>query len=271
MLPIFLKKKRGETPRYLAKPFFDKKKRAFYSLLRRAIPECRVFPDIDLSALLTSPNEDPKQRQAEIEALKGRKVAFALFDAKLKLTAVVELRGEGEVDSDAWSNADLLRSAGIVHVCWDLDMPPTAEQILCALAPPASTAAPSSPVKPPETPAPAVAASRAPAPSSAPRDRSPGGQDGARGLTLATLEGLTPNGHIRTHYPHIWERICVLRSDPKRLSEYFDSLMLQDRGGSRTGFRPDALLEIADIMGANARFVEFYAARSGWSGAFVNR
>jgi hypothetical protein len=91
-------------------------------------------------------------------------------------------------------------------------------------------------------------------------------------LSLAALERLAPAGHIKTAYPHIWERISLFCHDPAHLEKYLVSLSIQARDGKRAGLRQEAVGEIADILGANQRFVIVPpAAGTGWDSASLMR
>lgn len=74
-------------------------------------------------------------------------------------------------------------------------------------------------------------------------------------LSIAALERLAPHGHLKADYPHVWERICLFCSDPVHLHKYLVSLSIQGRGGKRDGLRPEAMIEIADILAANQGLV----------------
>src|SRR4051812_22019105 len=110
-----LLKKNNDSPLVYArkKHFFDTERKSFYGQLRRAIPKCYIFPDIDLAALILPTSADPRIRRVQEEHLKGRRVDYALFDARLDLLCVIELPPPGVDDNGPSSNRESLASAGI--------------------------------------------------------------------------------------------------------------------------------------------------------------
>jgi len=132
MLSRLLKKSTitNVIPAFTKKPFFRSEQKAFYSRLRRALPKCYVFPDVELRALMTPISTDSNQRRSEKEYLLGRKVDYAVFDARLSLICVIELKTGGMIDNSPGSNAALLKGASIKHFCWDKQKLPTSEQMM---------------------------------------------------------------------------------------------------------------------------------------------
>jgi hypothetical protein len=92
-------------------------------------------------------------------------------------------------------------------------------------------------------------------------------------LSQATIDLLTPKGHIKKAYPHIWEKICLVAVEPASLEQYLSTLSLQDRGGSRAGFPQDVIIELTCIQSANERFLITKPVRAGggWDDAFILR
>jgi hypothetical protein len=256
MLSRLLKKNTEAVPAFAAKKFFDSERRSFYGQLRRALPKCYIFPDVELGALMAPASVDPKLRRAHEDMLAGRRVDYALFDARMNLLCVIEITPPGMSSNGPSSNADYLGSAGIQRFCWEQHSLPSTNQIMRALAeflpnerldllgPPTVTAVATPPV---------------------PR---------ARSLTLVTLTALAPNGHTRLAYPHVWERMCMIASEPSQLSQYLTSLSIQDRGGKRAGFPPEVLAEIAEVQAANDLFLQAKAPpvrAAPWNEVFLNR
>lgn len=62
----------------------------FFYRLRRALPECHVFPQVAMSALV-EPMGIGKARQSAFARIMGKRVGYAVFDDEMKLLAVVEL------------------------------------------------------------------------------------------------------------------------------------------------------------------------------------
>ena len=263
MLSRLLLKKNPPTdtvPAFTKKPFFRSEQRAFYSRLRRALPKCYVFPDVELRALMTPVSTDSKQRRSEKEYLLGRKVDYAVFDARLSLICVIELKTGGGVDNSPGSNAQLLKGASIKHFCWDKQKLPTSEQMMrlfgSVVMPPAkkdeetSAAGPNSDLGGPPS---EVMISR---PSA---------------LTADALDKLAPHGHTRSAYPHVWERICMFCSEPSHLEDYLVSLSIQTRASKRAGFPLEVLEEINAVETANAEFVSKRVEKPNWNHMFADR
>ena len=269
MLSRLLNKNKDPVPAYEKKRFFASDEKAFYTRLRRALPSCYIFPDIELSALIAPASTDPKQKRAELNLLVGRKVNYAVFDARLNLLVVIDLTSQDGAGGEAASNEHYLKSAGIKRICWSEETRPSTEEILRALAPFAAAL--------PPKPAPASDMPVTQADAVGTGNAIPLGvthaSDPARGnlscLSVAAIEFITPRGHIKTGYPHVWERICLFCVEPKNLAQYLTSLTIQDRGNNRAGFPPGVILEITDIQHANDRYVENNHSHRAWNTVFV--
>ncbi len=262
MLSRLLKKNTSTdaVPVFTKKPFFRSEQKAFYGRLRRALPKCYVFPDVELRALMTPVSTDTKQRRTEKEYLIGRKVDYAVFDARLALICVIELKTGGVVDNSPGSNSQLLKGASIKHFCWDKQKLPTSEQMMrlfgsfvlpavkkdeetSAVAPDFDMGGPPSEINLPRTNA----------------------------LTLAALDQLAPLGHTKAAYPHVWERIRMFCTEPNHLEDYLVSLSIQSRASKRAGFPLEVLTEINDIEAANAPFISRRPEKASWNDVFADR
>ncbi len=264
MLSRLLKKNTESIPTFTKKPFFRSEQRAFYARLRRALPKCYVFPDVELRALMTPVSTDPKQRRVEKEYLSGRKVDYAVFDARLSLLCVIELKTGGVVDNTPGSNAELLRSASIRHFCWDKQKLPTSDQMARMFSSFVIQVAP----------------------------RSAGDGDGDTGpaglnstfvtleevvmpritaLTVEAVEALAPMGHTKSAYPHVWERICLFCNDPEHLADYIATLSMQNRSVKRAGFPAHVMAEINEIEVVNAQFINAAPEKGSWNDVFAHR
>ena len=269
MLSRLLNKNNNPVPAYEKKRFFASDEKAFYTRLRRALPSCYIFPDIELSALIAPASTDPKQNRAELNLLIGRKVNYAVFDAKLSQLCVIELPSPDSAGDEAASNEQYLRSAGIKRICWSGETRPATEEILRALAPlaQASQSRPDPAFDLPIEQADAVAT------GNHNTLRTTQLFDPAQGhiscLSVAAIEYLTPRGNIRAGYPHVWQRICLFCVDPKDLGQYLTSLTIQDRGDNRAGFPPGVIMEITDIQHANERYLQNTPSHRAWDTVFV--
>jgi hypothetical protein len=265
MLSRLLKKPIQAGPAYAKKSLFGDEQQSFYARLRRALPNCLIFPDIALASLLEPLATEARQLRQQHEQLNGRKVAYAVYDNNLELLCVIELTNAGADQNERAPTIEFLQGAGIKHFSWKHGQLPSDEQMLRAMAaftgiaPPKFEAAASTVVRlKPEAPA----------------ARMPAHQHhvSCSSLTLQELQTLTPQGHVKATYPHIWERICLFCNEPRHLEQYLSSLSLQDRGGKRAGFPAGVIAELAELQGANARFIPTQTQiRAGWNDVFFNR
>lgn len=268
MLSRLLNKNKNAVPAYEKKRFFASDEKAFYTRLRRALPSCYIFPDIELSALITPASTDPRQKRAELNLLIGRKVNYAVFDAKLNLSCVIELISPDSAGDETASNEHYLKSAGIKRICWIGGTWPATEEILRALAPfaQASQSKPDPALDLPFGPADAVATGN---PDTCATQPSGPAHVHISCLSVAAIEYLTPRGNIKTDYPHVWQRICLFCIDPKDLAQYLTSLTIQDRGSNRAGFPHGVIMEITDIQHANERYLQNGPSHRAWNTVFV--
>ncbi|WP_426207753.1 hypothetical protein [Massilia sp. TWP1-3-3] len=223
------------------------------------MPKCYVFPDVELRALMTPISNDTKQRRSEKEYLVGRKVDYAVFDARLSLICVIELKTGGVIDNTPGSNAQLFKGASIRHFCWDKQKLPTSEQMMRLFG---SVVLPA---KKDTAAGAAVSNSEFGGPHSEvmmPRRAS---------LTIEALEQLAPLGHTKAAYPHVWERIRMFCTEPNHLEDYLLSLSIQTRASKRAGFPVEVLTEINDIEAANAPFITRLPEKPSWNDVFANR
>jgi hypothetical protein len=253
-------------PAYAKKSFFGSELQAFHLRLRQALPACCIFPDVALSSLMAPTANDPRRRRQQQEHLEGRSVAFAIFSEKMELHCVVELTHMGMDEDERALTLEYLQAAEIKHFSWSHDRLPSSEQILRAMAAYTDIAPPKFEAAPPSV----LRFETKAAPVSAPV--LPRHQSNVSSLTVQDLIGLTPQGHVKAAYPHIWERICLFCTEPRHLEQYLSSLSLQDRGGKRAGFPEGVIAELAELQGANARFIPTPTqVRASWNDVFFQR
>jgi hypothetical protein len=273
MFSRFLQKNKSDTPEFEEKRLLLNEEEIFFGRLRRALPNCYIFPKVDLAGILTSTSQNPKQKQASLDKLQGKKVDYAIFDGTLTLLCVVELTDKDGQENDPLI-AEWLKKAHIKSIRWRFSPLPTAEQILRTLAPFSSLQSPK-----PDISANTVIRNSYEEPTSS------GGINTVQAihqadpvpsnimsLTAPALDQLTPNKHLKTRYPHVWQRINLFASEPKHLKKYLESLFLQDRGVERAGFPAEVIKEITDIQSENERFLQMAMPRNlTWETQFINR
>ena len=271
MFSRFLKKKKGPIPNFEEKRIFLEEEEVFFGRLRRALPNCYIFPKVALSSLMEPANPNHQQVQEAMDYLQGRTIDYTICDASLNLLCVIELTTPNSADVDDIPNIDFLKNAAIKCIRWNKHPLPSAEQILRTLAPFSSL----------ESPKPDIAAHtvvrNSYVESSKNIDtaqaifRADPMPSNIMGLSIETLEKLAPQGHIKTTYPHVWQRICLFSTEPKHLKKYLESLFLQDRGIERAGFPQAVIKEITDIQSENERFLNLSAPKTTWEHGFHNR
>jgi len=267
----FKKKSKHPDAVYEEKRFFADEDEVFFGRLRRALPNCYIFPRVELGLVLEPVNADAKQKQAEQEELAGKYIDFAIFDAGLSLLCVVELCKK-DASGHYSSHKKYFERAGIKTVRWDRDMLPNFEQVLRTLAPFSSLVSPK-----PDVAASTIMRTEIAAGNQDKMDTvqaiysahpTPGNIEA---LSILEIERLTPAHFIKARFPHIWQRICLFCNEPAHLKRYLASLSVQDRGEQRAGFPREALIEIAAITAANDVYVQRAQPRTAWHTDFVNR
>ncbi|MEB0231031.1 DUF2726 domain-containing protein, partial [Undibacterium sp. 10I3] len=132
----------------MKKSFFDKEQQIIFRRLRRALPNCYIFPKVDLIALLKPINVDSKAKRAEQVDLEGRKIDFAIFDSYMHLLCVIELNSEVGEDGKYLTNTSYFKTAGIKTIRWERRALPLYEQILRTVAPFSALTAPKPDIAP---------------------------------------------------------------------------------------------------------------------------
>lgn len=265
MLSRLRRKPLQTGPAYAKKPLFADEQHALYQRLRKALPNCVIIPDMALSAMMEPTATEARQQRQQREQLDGRKVAYAVFDGAVELLFVIEMTGTGTNEDERALTLEFLQDAGIKHFSWDSERLPSTEQILRALA--AYTG-----IEAPKFEPAANSILRTEPRAIAPQAPVAKQRVLTSSLTVEQLHALTPGGHLKAIYPHIWERICLFCTEPRHLEQYLSSLSLQDRGGKRAGFPEAVIAELTELQGANARFIPTQTQiRAGWNDVFFAR
>jgi len=118
------------SPRYtLKEPFLNGEELKLFALLRTALPEFRVLPQIAMSQLLQP--RSGKDRSALFGSISQKVVDFAVFDQSFKLVGVVEYDGPTH-DRGRQKKADQVKDGAFAAAgieVWRVRKQPTSEQI----------------------------------------------------------------------------------------------------------------------------------------------
>ena len=82
MLSRFFKSSRP-APKLAKKSFFEKNEEQFFRKLQSLLPDCLIFPRIDVADLLAPVGNDEAQKKEAHTRLAGRKVDYAIFDRRM--------------------------------------------------------------------------------------------------------------------------------------------------------------------------------------------
>lgn len=111
-LLLWLATGRERPARYRKKRLLTGGEREFFERLRQALPECRVCPQVAVSALIEPAGSGPV-RKAALGNISGQKVGFAVFDEQMDLLAVVELEHRSRTSRKALARDACFANAGI--------------------------------------------------------------------------------------------------------------------------------------------------------------
>jgi hypothetical protein len=272
MFSHFLDKDANAIPTCAPRKFFDADNEVFFKRLQKALPNCLIFPHVQLAAILEAHVSNEKKRQLMRQKLQERHVDFGIFSKELELLCVIELESNDETNKDEeYPTRKLLKSAGIKCVRWSREALPTAEQILRTLAPYSALEAPKI-----ETSMQTIGKLFADADAhdlATLQDKafSYVEHGNPNALSLAAIHRITPECFIKKEYPHIWQKICLFAGDPGYLKNYLDSLFIQNRPIKRRGLPKHVSNEVIAIQSENARFVIPKEPDPVWDPTFLHR
>ena len=98
--------------RYRRRPVLTGSEREFFYRLQRALPECRVCPQVAVAALI-EPTGIGRLRRTALNSIDGKRVGFAIFAEDMQLLAVVELDQRSRPTRDDLARDACFASAGI--------------------------------------------------------------------------------------------------------------------------------------------------------------
>jgi hypothetical protein len=103
---------REKPARYRRKTLLTGRERDFYYRLRRALPDCLVFPRMSVSALI-EPTGIGRLRESARAYIEGQKVGYAVFDMEMRLVSVIELDHGVRLGRRITARDAIFASAGI--------------------------------------------------------------------------------------------------------------------------------------------------------------
>lgn len=272
MFSQFLDRNAKTIPNCEKRKFFDAEEEVFFKRLQMALPNCCVFPNVQLNSLLAPDATNEKQRLASLQKLRECQVDFGVFDKNLEILCVVELDKGAEANGELEEETrQILKDAGIKSVRWSRARLPSYEQILRTMAPFSNLDAPKA-----ETSMQTIGKMFLNADS-----QSAGKLNdqvftyvehgNPNALSLAAISRITPKCFIKTEYPHIWQKICLFAGDPNYLKNYLESLFIQNRPLRRIGLPKHVANEVMTIQSENSRFITPEENQPIWDPHFLHR
>jgi hypothetical protein len=270
MFSQFLEKQKNTIPTCEKRKFFVAEEELFFTRLQKALPNCHIFPQVQLAAILEAHVSNEKNRQIMRQELEQRRVDFAIFDQAFDLLCVVELDGELKEKEEKFPTRQLLKSAGIKSIRWNTAALPSFEQVLRTLAPFSDLSAPK--VESSMKTIGKLFAENAEGTDGSDLDIYTKTEHGnPNALSLAALERLAETQFIKSEYPHIWKKICLFAGDPGYLKNYLESLFVQNRAIRRKGLPKHVANEVIAIQSENTRFTDSSEKKALWDPTFFNR
>ncbi|MBR7801316.1 DUF2726 domain-containing protein [Undibacterium fentianense] len=272
MFSQFLDKDSKGIPDCEQRPFFDPNQQIFFMRLQKALPNCLIFPQIQLAAILEPHISHDKKRAIMRQKLASRHIDFGVFNKDVELLCVIELEEESTSAADEeYPTRKLLKSAGIKCVRWNRSALPSAEQILRTLAPYSELNAPKAETSM-QTIGKLFLDEDLKDPSKLQEKAFTYIEHGnPNALSLAAIKRITPDAFIQQEYPHIWQKICLFAGDPRYLKNYLESLFIQNRPVRRRGLPKHVANEVIAIQSENARFVVSNEPDPIWDPTFLHR
>lgn len=271
MFSQFLDKDSKAIPDCEPRKFFDAEEETFFKRVQKALPNCLIFPRVQLTDILDAHVSNDKKRALMYQKLKERQVDFGIFNTNLELLCVLELERDDADQEEPYPTRKLLKSAGIKCIRWSRASLPTAEQILRTLAPFSDLDAPKV-----ETSMQTIGKlflEDDPKEIGKLQEKAftyiEHGNPNA--LSLAALKRITPDSFIQKEYPHIWQKICLFAGDPGYLKNYLESLFIQNRPVRRRGLPKHVANEVIALQAENARFVVSREPDPVWDPTLIHR
>jgi hypothetical protein len=270
MFSHFLEKETDRTPACEKRKIFDADETVFFKRLQKALPNCTIFPHIQLTSVLEARLSNEKRQQLMQQKLQERHLDFGVFDENLELLCLILLEDDAPKDNEEFPTRQLLKSARIKYVRWHRTNLPSYEQILRTLAPFSELDAPKA-----EPGTEAVGEFRVDQAQLIKGNSHEAfivaEHNNPNALSIAAIERLTPDQCIKNEYPHIWKKICLFAGDPNYLKSYLDTLFMQNRPTRRLGLPKHVANEVMAIQVQNARFTTKPEEKLNWDKAAIRR
>jgi Protein of unknown function (DUF2726) len=90
----------------------------FFGRIQRALPECTIFAQVAMSALMAPDRRDDRRRLAAFRMISQKRIDYAVFDQRQQLICVVELDDRTHVRALDIKRDGFLASAGITCLRW---------------------------------------------------------------------------------------------------------------------------------------------------------
>lgn len=133
-LILWLILRQEKQPRYRRKAMLTGRERDFFYHLWQALPECLVYPQVPVSALI-EPLGIGKTRQTALARIAGKRVSYAVFDEDMALIAVVELDHRSRPGRSEAAKEAYLASAQIKTIRFQARHMPSATKIRASIFP----------------------------------------------------------------------------------------------------------------------------------------
>lgn len=124
----FLAKLARPGAKYIPVKIMTENEKEFFSRLSRALPDCHVFPQVSLAALI-KPVQSFKDNKAAYWSINQKRVDFAIYTKQIDLVCIVELDDSmHNASRDAKRDATTI-SAGIKTIRWRSKTKPIESEI----------------------------------------------------------------------------------------------------------------------------------------------
>ena len=120
-------------PSFEATPIMTPNEWEFFNRLSGALPECRIFPQVAMAALMTPDKRNDKRRQAAFWMISQKRVDYAVYGLQKQLMCVVELDDRMHDRASDQKRDGFLKSAKIRCIRWQSRQKPSTAEIRAAV------------------------------------------------------------------------------------------------------------------------------------------